>query len=148
MDIKKFEGLEDTLKTYVEKASLGALKIKQRSMTADFAHNKEAKEVLAELLGISEDAVKLAESRLSFRRKLYEVLGNNYTGRRLSRQLETEMKAELGAGCTVFEPENAQEVCESLSGFSGGKGPFYIVEEVFFVRFDDVTAVFYVGNDE
>ena len=27
MDIKEFEGLEDTLKTYVEKASLGALKI-------------------------------------------------------------------------------------------------------------------------
>ena len=51
-------------------------------------------------------------------------------------------------GCVLYEPENARDVCEALSGFSGGKGPFYIIEEVFLVQFDEVTAVFYVGNDE
>ena len=148
MDMKQFDEMAGTLKGCVEKASLGAPKMKQRSMTASFVPSIEPPEVLSELLGVPKEDVKLSQSRLSFRRKLYETLGNNYTGRKISRLLENELGQELGSGCVLYEPENAQEVCEALSGYSGGKGPFYIVEDVFLARFEEITAVFYVGNDE
>ena len=148
MDRKQFEGLGDTLRGIVEKASFCAPNMKQRSMTASFVLHKEASEVLSELLDVPEDELKLIEGRTSFRKKLFETLGDTYTGRKVSKLLEEEIKWELGRKCEIYEPENAQEVCEALSGFSGGKGPFYIVEEVFLAQFDEVTAVFYVGNDE
>ena len=148
MDRKQFEGLGDTLKGFVERASFCAPNMKQRSMTASFVLHKEAPEVLSELLGVPEEEIRLTEGRISFRKKLFETLGDNYTGRKVSKLLEDEIKWELGRGCVLFEPENARDVCEALSGFSGGKGPFYIIEEVFLVQFDEVTAVFYVGNDE
>ena len=148
MDRKQFEGLGATLKGIVEKASFCAPKMKQRSMTASFVLHREAPEVLAELIGVPETELKLIEGRISLRKKLFATLGDNYSGRKVSRILEDEIKWELGRGCTIFEPENAKEVCEALSGYSGGKGPFYIVEEVFLAQFDEVTAVFYVGNDE
>ena len=148
MDRKQFEGLGETLKGFVEKASFCAPNMKQRSMTASFVFHREAPEVLSELIDVPETELKLIEGRVSFRKKLFTTLGDNYTGRKVSRLLEDEIRWELGKDCTVFEPENAKEVCEALSGYSGGKGPFYIVEEVFLAQFDEVTAVFYVGNDE
>ncbi len=148
MDRKQFEGMNETLKGIVERGAFCAPNMKKRSMTADFVLHKEAPEVLSELLGVPEAELKLIEGRLNFRKKLFETLGNNYTGRKIARLLEDEIRWELGRRCVVYEPENAQEVCEALSGFSGGKGPFYIVEEVFLAQFDEVTAVFYVGNDE
>lgn len=148
MDIKQFEGMEETLKGYVEKASLSAPNMKQRSMTASFVLHKDADELLAELLGVPEAEVRLEEGRISFRRKLYEVIGNSYTGRKVARQLDSELTSALGKGRVLYEPEDPSKVCEALSGYSGGRGPFYIVEEVFLAQFDTVAAVFYVGNDE
>ncbi len=148
MNKKQFEGIENNLKTYIERAAFCAPNMKQRSLTVSFALHQEAPEVLSELLGVPQEELKLAEGRLSFRKKLFCTLGDTYTGRKIGRLLEDEIRWELGKNCTVFEPENAKEVCEALSGYSGGKGPFHIIEEVFLAQFDEVTVVFYVGNDE
>ncbi len=148
MDSKYFESLKGLISGYVNMASRCAPLMKQRSMDAVCFFHKDPDEVLAGLAELEGIDASFTQGRLNLRRKLYEVLGNNYTGRKVARLLESELAWELGRGCTIWEPVNKQEVCEALSGFKGGPAPFYIVEDMFLAAFDEVTIMFCIGSDE
>ena len=146
MDKTELKETEARLSAYCGQVAKCAPAMKYSSLTCQCFLTKEPSEILAEKLDPSLAAVTEAPQNL--RRTLYDVLGNSYTGRKVSRLLEDEIKMEFGRGCKVFVPEDMTAVCEALSGFSGGEGVFYIVEEVFFARFEYVTVMFYKGSDE
>ena len=148
MNKEEFSVLNSTVKSYVHSAAKCSPLMKQRSMDADCFFHKDPSEVLSSMEALAETDITLEEEGSVLRRRLYATLGNTYTGRRISRLLQSELEWEFGKGCLVYEPVNRKEVCEALSGFRGGPGPFYIVEDIFLAEFTDVTVLFYIGSDE
>ena len=148
MDRNEFESLKPVISDLVSMSSRCAPLMKQRSMDAVCFFHREPAEVLSEIKELEGIDVSMTSGRLNLRRKFYEVLGSSYTGRKVSRLLESELVWELGKARNIYEPVNMKEFCEALSGFKGGPAPFYIVEEAFLAEFDEVTVLFYIGSDE
>lgn len=54
---------------------------------------------------------------------------------------------EAGRCIQVYKADN-KELFEALSREQGGLGPFYFLEEIYFVQFERMVICFMVGNDE
>ena len=149
MNKEEFNDLSKTIKSYVHQASQCAPRLKQSSMEAVCYLHKEPLEIVESLDALKDTDNALMDGPLNFRKRLYATLGDNYTGRKVSKLLENELSWEFGrTGCKVTEFTNRPAVCEALSGYRGGPAPFYIVEDLFFAEFDEVTVLFYIGSDE
>lgn len=55
---------------------------------------------------------------------------------------------ELGNPEYVMRFQEEAEVRENASGYMGGWGPFYYMEGLFFIVFENATVLFMLGNDE
>ena len=148
MDKSEFESLRPIISDYVSMASRCAPLMRQRSMDAVCFFHREPEEVLSEMKELEGLDVSMTSGRLNLRRKLFEVLGNSYTGRKVSKLLESELSWELGRPRGIYELTDKQPVCEALSGYKGGPAPYYIVEDIFLAAFSEVTVLFYIGSDE
>ena len=77
-----------------------------------------------------------------------EVFGEDYDSLRAASKLLSRLRAEFGQDIKVLSPVEPRLFCEAYSGYSGGNGPFYIVESVFAIVFEEAAVLFVFGNDE
>ena len=54
---------------------------------------------------------------------------------------------ECGECINIYTSEN-EELLLSLSGESKGLGPFFFLEEIYFIEFEKMIVCFMIGNDE
>ena len=69
-------------------------------------------------------------------------------GMKLAAGLLHLLKFRLGDPAEVLRFVDMPSEREAASSYSGGWGPFYFMEDMFFVQFDEDVLLFMVGNDE
>ncbi len=104
------------------------------------------KEEFAKAYNISISEIKLVELKESFREVLIELFGNDTY--RLIDGLEHWIHMKAGEPVKLYRIDNECKLPELLSGYNGGNGAFFFMEDIYFFEFEKMTICFMIGNDE
>ena len=74
--------------------------------------------------------------------------GDDVKGINAAYDLVKKLRTLFDADVEIIEFTEHDALCEMYSGFSGGRGPYYIVETMFLVRFEKAAVLFVRGSDE
>jgi len=77
-----------------------------------------------------------------------EAIGETYDALKAASSMLNRLRFDFGHEQSIMVPENPRLFCEAYSNYSGGRGPFYIVEQVFVIVFEDAAVMFVTGSDE
>lgn len=102
------------------------------------------KKEFAKYYEIKEGDIKLVESNLTMREILLEWFGEEESN--ITDSLLYWIKRDSGKSLKVYEYTNNLD--ELLSRSDGGLSQFYIVEDIYFIEFDEVVMCFILGNNE
>ena len=102
------------------------------------------KEVFSKIYRIKKETITLEKTNQSLE-SLLKVLFNLE-----KKPLDTLihwMTRECGKCIDIYTSEN-KELLSSLSGASKGIGPFFFLEEIYFIEFEKMIVCLMIGNDE
>ena len=102
------------------------------------------KKEFAKYYEIKEGDIKLVESNLTMREILLEWFGEEESN--ITDSLLYWIKRDSGKSLKVYEYTNNLD--ELLSRSDGGVSEFYIVEDIYFIEFNEVMMCFILGNNE
>lgn len=102
------------------------------------------KKEFAKYYEIKEGDIKLVESNLTMREILLGWFGEEESN--ITDSLLYWIKRDSGKSLKVYEYTNNLD--ELLSRSDGGVSEFYIVEDIYFIEFDEVVMCFILGNNE
>ena len=118
------------------------------SMTAQLFGLRTLDEELFEAFGGEPEFLELEASEVTLMELFTNCLGDTYDVMNASFRLMRKLRNLFGDDRQVLIPAKNQLLCEAYSGYSGGRGPFYIVEDMFMVVFEKAAVLFVFGSDE
>ena len=118
------------------------------TMTAQLLDVKGLDSQLSETLGKAGALFEMDASEPMLLELFTNCLGDTYDVLNACYRLMNRLRALFGREQRVMAPADPQALCEAYSGFSGGRGPFYIVEDMFLIVFEKAAVLFVFGSDE
>ena len=118
------------------------------SLTAQLFSVRGLKSELAEAFGGTPDLVEMEPSEVTLMELFTNCFGDTYSAMNSAFRLMRRLRDVFGDDQLILVPESNRMLCEAYSGYSGGRGPFYIVEELFMVVFEKAAVLFVFGSDE
>lgn len=100
----------------------------------------------AEDYGLAPEKVRLTPVPETLRQSLVQWLGGKQP--KLTDSLCWLINTRLGDPRQVYRLENEGEIVASLGWGEDGKGPYYFMDDLFFVEFEEATVCFFLGNNE
>ena len=113
-------------------------------MTAICFDLKNPLEDFKRFYDIKED-IKVNKVEASYHELLITLLGND---KDLIDTVEHLTRVRIGEVQEIYTIEENSNLLNLLSGSDGGLSPFYIVDDIYFVKFNKMFVVFMIGNDE
>ena len=113
-------------------------------MTAICFDLKNPLEDFKRFYNIKED-IKVNKVETSYHELLITLLGND---KNLIDTVEHWTRVRIGEVQEIYTIEENSNLLNLLSGSDGGLSPFYIVDDIYFVKFNKMFVVFMIGNDE
>ena len=113
-------------------------------MTAICFDLKNPLEDFKRFYDIKED-IKVNKVETSYHELLITLLGND---KDLIDTVEHWTRVRIGEVQEIYTIEENSNLLNLLSGSDGGLSPFYIVDDIYFVKFNKMFVVFMIGNDE
>jgi len=113
-------------------------------MTAICFDLKNPLEDFKRFYDIKED-IKVNKVETSYHELLITLLGND---KDLIDTVEHWTRVRIGEVQEICTIEENSNLLNLLSGSDGGLSPFYIVDDIYFVKFNKMFVVFMIGNDE
>ena len=113
-------------------------------MTAICFDLKNPLEDFKRFYNIKED-IKVNKVETSYHELLITLLGND---KKLIDTVEHWTRVRIGEVQEIYTIEENSNLLNLLSGSDGGLSPFYIVDDIYFVKFNKMFVVFMIGNDE
>ena len=113
-------------------------------MTALCFDLKNPLEDFKRFYNIKED-IKVNKVETSYHDLLITLLGND---KDLIDTVEHWTRVRIGEVQEIYTIEDDSNLLNLLSGSDGGLSPFYIVDDIYFVKFNKMFVVFMIGNDE
>ena len=105
-------------------------------------------ERLSEALGCGTFSMDLVPSEKSFFEICTERFGNDRKSRGAISGLENMLLMQLGQLEGLYAFKEGADICDSYSGYSGGKAPFYIVTRLLVAKHESGAVLFVIGSDE
>ena len=128
----------------VEMASSYSKHMGPSYMTALCFDLKSPLEDFKRFYDIKED-IKVNKVETSYHELLITLLGND---KNLIDTVEHWTRVRIGEVQEIYTIEENSNLLNLLSGSDGGLSPFYIVDDIYFVKFNKMFVVFMIGNDE
>lgn len=118
------------------------------TMTAELIDPDRLEDQLTEAIGGTSGLFEMDASESNLLELFTNCLGDTYDVLNACFRLMNKLRGLFGREQQVFAPVDPQALCEAYSGYSGGRGPFYIVENMFLIVFDKAAVLFVFGSDE
>ena len=112
---------------------------------ADCFEKSNYRKKFATMYEIPEDIFHLEEYNDSLENLLIELLGND---KRLIDGLIHWLHMEAGDVGKIYTVPEDTKVLELIGAESGGYGPFYFCDNLFFIETDRMVVCLLIGNDE
>lgn len=119
--------------------------ISKSYLQADCFEKKNYKEAFLTMYEIPEDIFHLEEYKKSLENLLKDLLGDD---KNLIEGLLHWLHMEAGTVEKIYTLPDNNKVLELMGAETGGYGPFYFVEDVFFIETDRLVICLLIGNDE
>mgnify|MGYP006988880900 CR=1 FL=1 len=103
----------------------------------DFARDTEAKEIPA-----------VVETEATLAQELGAIFDGYDTEPVIGARVADLLERVAGENPKIVRFADEAQIKEAASGYSKGWGPFYFMEDMFFVVFEDLTILIMLGNDE
>ena len=118
------------------------------SMTAQAFSVRSLGRELIEAFGTEPELIEVEVSETTLLELFTNCLGDTYSALTAAYKLMNKLRSLFGDDQQILIPAQPRMLCEAFSGFSGGRGPFYIVEDMFMVVFEKAAVLFVFGSDE
>ena len=118
------------------------------SMTAKLFSADDLGAELIEAFGFEPDFASLEVSEVTLMEIFTNCFGDTYDAMNAAFRMMRRLRNLFGDDRQILVPARPRLLCEEFSGFSGGRGPFYIVEDMFMVVFEKAAVLFVFGSDE
>ena len=89
--------------------------------------------------------INIEKITVTYHDLLISLLGND---KDLIDSIEHLTRLSVGDVEEIYTVEENSNLINSLSRSDGGLSQFYIVEDIYFIKFNKVYVVFMIGNDE
>lgn len=129
----------------VNMASSVSKTISKSYLQADCFEKKNYKESFLTMYEIPEDIFHLEEYKKSLETLLKELLGND---KNLIEGLLHWINLESGPVEKIYTVSENTKALELMGAETGGYGPFYFVEDLYFIETDRLVICLLLGNDE
>lgn len=96
--------------------------------------------------GINKDELNLIKEPITFRQELARWIGGKAS--ELNDSVYWLFHHKLGDAFQVYRLKDEDDLISGFGWGEGGKGPYYFVEDLFFVQFKDVFVCLFLGNNE
>lgn len=140
--------IEGYVKGVVEMASELSGLTGPSSMTAKLFGVADLGAELIEAFGFEPDFEAREVSEVTLMEIFTNCYGDTYDAINSAFRTMRRLRNLFGDDQQILTPAKPRLLCEAFSGFSGGRGPFYIVEEMFMVVFEKAAVLFVFGSDE
>ena len=112
---------------------------------ADCFSLKDYKKAISKYYEIPSNLVDLVDCELSLNTLFTEIFGNN---ERLVEGIIYWIRHYRGKEMSICKFTDNGKVCDMLSGCNGGVSSFYIVKDIYCVKFYDKIVCFVIGSNE
>ena len=147
MEINK-EYLQGYVSGLVEMAAVHSDNLGFSDMTAVWLGKSNYIEAAAQEIGCSPDMLEGHVIDEPLVDHLCLSFGDDMKGIQAACDLVKKLRTLFDADVEIIEFTQHDELCELYSGYSGGRGPYFIVETMFLVRFEKAALLFVRGSDE
>ena len=113
-------------------------------MTALCFDLKSPLEDFKRFYNIKED-IKVNKVETSYHDLLITLLGND---KDLIDTVEHWTRVRIGEVEEIYTVEENSNLLNLLSGSDGGLSPFYMLEDIYFIKFNKMFVIYMIGNDE
>ncbi len=118
--------------------------ISKSYIQADCFEKKNYQKSFTTMYEIPEDVFHLKEYNKDLEKLLRELLGNN---KDLIEGLLHWLSLEIGTVKKIYTVDD-NKALSFIGGETGGYGPFYFCEDVYFIETDRLVLCLLIGNDE
>ncbi len=129
----------------VNMASSVSKTISKSYLQADCFEKKNYQSAFTNMYEVPEDIFHLEKYNKSLEKLLKELLGDD---KKLIEGLMHWIHMEAGDAGDIYTIPYTSKVLELLGAETGGYGPFYMVENVYFIECDRLVICLLLGNDE
>ena len=138
-------GLSSYLTGLTNLASSISKEIGPSFIDVDCMDKDNYEEAFAKRYNISKDLIELKEEDMSLEQILKAWLGES--NKELIESLLYWIEFKVGKSIKVYTEKN-NKLIDALSRCEGGISMFYIVDDIYFVEFDEYMVCFSLGNNE
>ena len=91
------------------------------------------------------EEINIEKIKTTYHDLLITLLGND---KDLIDTVEHWTRVRIGEVEEIYTVEENSNLLNLLSGSDGGFSPFYMLEDIYFIKFNKMFVIYMIGNDE